>query len=211
MSHFCFPLRLIQFPADADMWAKNAACWHMWRSDLSCGTDPTNSTEIVVRELLLSGVHLFLRVFHETPTIEHASCSRRNSHSFSGSSGVHLLVALKWQWSPISCKLLRSTKNACWGSSTCRGFHTDVGCWGMTVVRTGIFLRRPLPPLTAPCDVPTVVPTLFRHLRKQVRPLSILIILRLEFWAIISFIALYHSLCPYYNSFRRLPRATWSC
>jgi len=59
-----------------------------------------------------------------------------------------------------------------------------------------------LAPLIAPRDVAAVVPVIFRHLRYQVRPSSILIIFRLELWSIF-FIAWYHRSCIYGNSFHR--------
>jgi len=56
--------------------------------------------------------------------------------------------------------------------------------------------------LTAPRDVAPVLPALIRHLRYEVRPRSLLIIFRLQFWAIFCFIAWRHTSQPYYNSFR---------
>jgi hypothetical protein len=71
--------------------------------------------------------------------------SRLNSRSlavkvaFVLSCSICLVVEI--QWSHIWNKLLRSTKNACGGCSTCHGFCKDVGCWGMRVGRTGYFSR----------------------------------------------------------------------
>jgi hypothetical protein len=80
-------------------------------------------------------VHPCLRIFYETPTMPHASCSCLTSHSLSGNTSVHLVCAI--EWSHICRMLLLCMKNACGGCSTCQGFHMDVQCWGMTVGQTG--------------------------------------------------------------------------
>jgi len=43
------------------------------------------------------------------------------------------------KWWNISFKWLWNTKSDCGSVNSCRVSHTDVGCWGMTVILTGSF------------------------------------------------------------------------
>ena len=76
-------------------------------------------------------------VRHFTLTMPYASCSASCSRQAACFSGVRLLRVLQvLKWWNIFRKWLR--KNASEGVTTCQGFHTAVGCWGMTVLRTDL-------------------------------------------------------------------------
>ena len=96
---------------------------------------------VVVPVLSVSLLHVFpprfpLNTHNATRTL----CIRLITAS-AGVSGVLLysLLFQALQWWIFCWKCLRTTKNACTDVTTCRGFHTDDGCCGMTVVRTDIF------------------------------------------------------------------------